>query len=190
MRKPIWVLYHATEGVGRTYPQHQTMGPGYDYDARNSVHKLPDRALPRFKPNFETVTIHGHARLTDLLSSAPLRPGFLVSGRLRALLERFDLPLHRFYPVPMVHRNEPVSDYFWLELPLLELPTVEGATRDEADATIVSAAERAEFDLSRVGREYRPTPDERSYIQKCFISDPLRRAWEEAGITGARLWRF
>lgn len=106
MQGPCWTLNYATEGIGRTCPQHQEMGRGYDYDAPDSVHKLPYDALPDFEPNFNTVVVHGHAKLTDLLSSAPIiNTGYLVSPRLRVELERFALPPHRFYPVPMTHRG-------------------------------------------------------------------------------------
>jgi hypothetical protein len=83
MRGPCWTLTHASAGIGRTYPQHQDMAAGYDYDAPDSVHQLPYDALPDFEPNFNTVVIHGHAKLTDLISSAPIKntatlsaPGF------------------------------------------------------------------------------------------------------------------
>ncbi len=69
MRGPCWTLNNATVGTGRTYPAHQEMGRGYNYAAGNSVHKLPYDALPDSEPNFNTVVIHGHAKLTDLLSS-------------------------------------------------------------------------------------------------------------------------
>ena len=37
MRSPCLTLADTAEGIGQTCPQHQTMGPGYDYDAPNSV---------------------------------------------------------------------------------------------------------------------------------------------------------
>src|SRR5262245_1229111 len=112
MHGPCWTLNNATEGIGRSYPQHQTMGGDYDFDAANSVHKFQYDAIPDFQPNFNTVIIHGNAKLTDLLSSAAIiNTGYLVSARLRGLLEQFTHPLHRFYPVPMTHRNKPVAGY-------------------------------------------------------------------------------
>src|SRR6185437_6507579 len=107
MQAPCWTLNDATSGIGRTYPQHQSMGKEYDYGAPDSVHKFPFDGFAKFEPNFRTVIIHGHARLTDLLSSI-IPNGYLVGPRLRALLEQFVLPPHRFYPVPMEHRNKPV----------------------------------------------------------------------------------
>jgi hypothetical protein len=179
MQGLCWTLNNATDGIGRTFPQHQEMGRGYDYDAPNSVHKLPYDALPDFEPNFNTVIIHGHARLTDLLSSAPIiNTGFLVSPRLRAVLEEFRLPLHCFYPVPMTHRNKPVAGYFWLQLPEPYLPLTEGSSVAEAEAAITAIPEMRELDLLRLYRPYR--------FAYCFVSNPLRRAMELAGITGVR----
>jgi hypothetical protein len=176
---PCWTLNNAADGIGRTYPQHQEMGRGYDYNAPNSVHKFSYDALPEFEPNFNTVIIHGHAKLTDLLSSAPIiNTGFLVSARLRELLERFALPLHRFYPVPMTHRKKPVDGYCWLQLPEPKLPLTEGSSVAEAEAAINAVPEIATVDLLRL---YHP-----SQFAYCFVSDPLRRATESEGITGVR----
>ncbi len=179
MRRPCWTLNNATDGIGRTYPQHQEMGRGYDYDAPDSVHKLPYDSLPDFEPNFNTIMIHGHAKLTDLLSSAAIRnTGFLVSRRLRELMEQFMLPSHRFYPVPMTHRKKPVAGYFWLQLPQPPLSLDEGTSVETAEAVITAAPELAVLDLLRL---YRP-----SRFSYCFVSDPLRRAIESDGVTGVR----
>lgn len=179
MRRPCWILNNATEGIGREFPQHQDMGPDYDFGAADSVHNLPDDTLPGFNPNFDTVVIHGHARLTDLLSSAPIKnTGYLVSSRLRAVLERYALPTHKLYAVPMIHRRKPVTGYFWLQLPQPRLSLDEGASADTAEAAITAAPGLAELDLLRL---YRP-----SRFAYCFVSDPLRRAMESAGVTGVR----
>jgi hypothetical protein len=178
MRAPCWTLSDTTDGVG-VFPQHQEMGRGYDYDAADSVHKLPYDAIPSFEPNFNTVIVHGHAKLTDLLSSAPIiDTGFLISSRLRAVFEEFALPPHRYYSVPMRHRNKPVAGYFWLQLPGPCLPLTEKSSVAEAEATISAASDLASLDLLRL---YRP-----SRFSYCFVSDPLRRSMESAGITGVR----
>jgi hypothetical protein len=188
MRGPCWTLNNATVGIGRTYPQHQEMGSGYDYGAPNSVHKFLYDGFPNFEPNFNTVIIHGNAKLTDLLSSAAIiNTGYLVSLKLRALLEEFALPLHRFYPVPMIHRKKPVAGYFWLQLPEPTLPLTEGSSVAEAESAIIAVPDLAAVDLLRL---YHP-----SRFAYCFVSNPLRRAMESAGITGvrfgtAKLFRF
>ncbi len=178
MRGPCWTLNHATDGIGRAYPQHQVMGRGYDYDAPDSVHQLPYDAIPEFQPDFDAVVVHGHARRTDLLSSAPIKnTGYHVSPRLRAVLERFALPPHRFYPVSMTHRGRPVAGYCWLQLPGPRLPLSEGSSVTEVEAVIAAAGLTA-LDLFRL---YRP-----ARFAYCFVSDPLRRAMEAVGATGVR----
>jgi len=179
MRRPCSTLNHATEGIGRTYPQHQQMNAGYDYQAPNSVHRLPEDALPDFEPNFHTVVIHGHARLTDLLSSAPIRnTGFLLSGRLRAVLERFALPSHRFYPVPMIHRRKAVEGYYWLQIPEPPLALSQDTKVEAVEEMITSDPDLASLDLLRL---YRP-----ARYAYCLLSHPLRLAMELAKITGVR----
>jgi hypothetical protein len=158
------------------------MGAGYDYDAPDSVHQLPSDTLPDFEPNFTTVVIHGHAKLSDLISSAPIRnTGYLVSYRLRAVLELFTLPVHRFYPVPAAHRGQPVSGYFWLQLPRPPLALTEGTSPEKAEELIASAPELASVDLLRLYR-----PERFAY---CYLSDPLRSALESAKISGVRFGR-
>lgn len=179
MLSRCWTLNNATEGIGRAYPQHQEMGRKYDYDAPDSVHKLPYDVLPDFEPNFNTVVVHGHARLTDLLSSAPIKnTGYLVSSRLREVLEGFVLPPHKFYPVPMTHRSKPVAGYFWVQLPEPRLSLDEGSSVEAAEVAILSTPGLADLDLLRL---YRPTR-----FMYCFVSDPLRRAMASARITGVR----
>jgi hypothetical protein len=179
MRKLCWTLNHATEGIGREYPQHQQMSAGYDYDAPNSVHRLPDDSLPDFEPNFDTAVIHGHARLTDLLSSAPIRnTGFLLNDRLRAVFRQFSLPPHRFYPVPIIYRRKAIEGYYWLQLPEPPVPLAEDASVEVLEEVIASDQQLASLDMLRL---YRP-----ARFAYCFLSDPLRLAMESAKITGVR----
>lgn len=177
MRGPCWTLNNDVD-VGRVYPQHQEMSRGYDYDAPNSIRHLPLDAIPNFEPNFNTVIIHGHAKLTDFLSSIMKDTGYLVSARLRSVLEQFALPLHRFYSVPLTYRSKTVEGYCWLHLPEPRLSLTEGSSVAEAEAAITGSPELAALDLLRL---YRP-----SRFAYCFISDALRRAMESAKITGVR----
>jgi hypothetical protein len=179
MRRLCWTLNHATEGIGREYPQHQQMSAGYDYDAPTSVQRLPYDALPDFEPNFDTVVIHGHARLTDLLSSAPIRnTGFLLSDRLRAVFKQFSLPPHRYYPVPIIYRRKAIEGYYWLQLPEPPVPLPEDASVEVLEGTIACDRQLASLDMLRLCRPAR--------FAYCFLSDPLRLAIESAKITGVR----
>lgn len=179
MRSPCWTMNHATEGIGRAYPQHQGMRVGYDFGAPASVSNLSPDALPNFEPDFDTVTIHGHARLTDLLSTATIPPtGYLVSARLRDVLEQYALPPHRFFPVPATHRGKPVAGYAWLHLPGPTLKLTDSSSIEEAESAIGSSPNLSELDLLRLFRPAR--------FAYCYVSDPLRRAVETAKITGVR----
>jgi hypothetical protein len=172
-------LNHATQGVGRTYPQHQEMGPKYDYDAPDSVHQLPYDGFPDFEPNFRTVVIEPSAKLTDLISSAPIRStGLLVSERFNGVLESFTLPPHRFYPVPMTHKKKPVKGYWWLQLPQPKVDLEESTPLAEAEACIEADPVYGAADLLQFYR-----PNRFSY---CFVSAPLRAAIEAARLTGIR----
>jgi len=173
-----WTLNHATDGIGRECPQHQTMGPAYDFAAPDSVHNLPFDALPAFEPNFNTVIIHGHAKLTDLVSSAPIRnAGFLVSGRLRAVLQAFALPVHRFYRVPVMYRGKHVRGYSWLHLPEPSL-RLNDEMSIEAVESLIAEQSLSSLDLVRFYR-----PERFAY---CFVTDALRLAMESAKISGVR----
>ncbi len=179
MRGPCSTLNEATDGIGGTYPQHQEMSRGYDYDAPNSVHHLLDDALPDFEPDFDTVVVHGHARMTDLISSAPIMDtGYLVGPRLRAVLERHALPRHRFYSVPMTYRGKPVAGYSWLQLTGPRVFVAEDATPAAAEAALSAVPDLAAVDLLRL---YQP-----QRFAYCYVSAPLRRAMEAARITGVR----
>src|SRR5262245_28863084 len=78
----------------------------------------------------------------------------------------------------MTYRRRPVAGYCWLQLPEPRLPLDEGSSVGAAEAAIGSARELAPLDLLRL---YRPTR-----FAYCFVSDPLRRAVEPAGVTGVR----
>lgn len=179
MQNPCWTLNHATDGVGQTFPQHQVMSDGYDFSASNSVRKLSQDAVPEFAPNFETVIIHGHARLVDLLSSSAIpNTGYLVSARLRQVFEQFTLPLHCFYSVPMLYRNKRVTSYYWFQLPEPQLAITQASSIREVEAAITEVPEIDAVDILRLYR-----PERYAY---CFVSDRLRRAIESARITGVR----
>jgi hypothetical protein len=118
MRKPRYCLSTTTKGAGRTYPQHQEMLKPYDYDSVRSVHRLSMYEFAEFEPDFNTVVLAKSAKATDLISSAPIpNVGLLVSSRFLELLQSFKLPPHRVYPAPMVHKEHPLTGYFFVHLP-------------------------------------------------------------------------
>jgi hypothetical protein len=178
MDRPCWTLNEAADGVGE-FPQHQEMTPGYEYDAPNSVYKLPFDDLPDFEPNFDTVIISRNSVLTDLISSSPIRNvGLLISSRFRSVLESFELPRHRFFELPLIHRRREVHGYWWLQLPHPKIVIPPDASQSRAEEIISSDPNIATVDLLRL---YRP-----SRFAYCFVSGRLRKSIDEARITGIR----
>ncbi|WP_146397771.1 hypothetical protein [Planctomycetes bacterium CA13] len=164
-------------GVG-VVPQHQTMGDSYDYDASDSVYNLSFDSLVDFTPNFNTVIVDDSAILTDFVSSAPIRnSGFIVSERVRALLADFNLPMHRFYDLPVTHRGSSVSGYSWLHLPHPDVSIPADASTLDAEST-VSASCIADCALFRL---YRP-----SRFAYCYVRSDLRQSLDSIGATGVR----
>jgi hypothetical protein len=155
------------------------MAPGYDYDAADSVRRLSPLGFPDFQPNFSTVLLSGSAKLTDLISTAPIpNCGLLISSRFRRLLESSLLPPHRFFPVPMIHRRKPVEGYWWIHLPQQGIAIADDTTAVEVERLVEANPDCHKAELIRLY-----SPPRFSY---CFVSDLLRRAMENEGITGVR----
>jgi hypothetical protein len=106
-----------TKETGPEYPQVQKMNPGYDYKAPNSVYALSRAVekLPEFQPNLNYFIVEGKAKLTDLLSAAPISGGLLISPLFKSVLEKFRMPIYQFYPA-MVSHKKAYFDYYWLHL--------------------------------------------------------------------------
>lgn len=176
MHLPWSTFDHLAEGM---WPAHQTMGEGYDYEAIDSVRRLPPDAIPAFEPNFRTIEIHGQAKLVDVLSSAPIRTvGYLISERLRDILTTFNLPLHRLYQVPVTYRGRSIDGYWWLHLPHPSLDLTDCKSASEVEELITRRQEIANLDMVRFH-----TPVRFAY---CFVSRRLREAIEANKITGVR----
>jgi len=103
--------------TGSAYPQVQKMAPGYDYYALNSVHALSrsGKKFPDFVPNLDHFVVNGKAKLTDLLSVATLHGGFLISEKLKSVLENFKLPPHKFYDAKVFYKKQ-FHSYYWMHI--------------------------------------------------------------------------
>ncbi len=107
-----------TPETGSQYPQVQKMSPGYDYKAPNSVHALSKayNHFPEYAPNFDYFVVHSKAKLTDLLSLAVLRGGFLISDKLKTVFEKFNICQHKYYQVRLSHRDNFYDNYYWMHM--------------------------------------------------------------------------
>lgn len=164
---------------GGPYPPHQTMGEGYDYDGPTSVYKIPSDRLADFEPDFHTVMIEAKSKLLDLIDSSPIpHYGWILSDRFRSVLERFKLPPHRYYELPMEHRKKSIEGYWWLHLPQATPEWEASLSISQIEQSILADPALCQLDLLPV---YRPVR-----FGYRYVSAPLRQAIEEAGLTAIR----
>lgn len=106
-----------TSETGPVFPQVQKMRPGYNYKAPNSVYALSRevKQLPDYTPDLDYFIVNGKAKLTDLLSVSVIHGGFLVSAKLKQVLQGFYLPTHQFYPARIEYKKN-YYDYFWMHI--------------------------------------------------------------------------
>ncbi|MDW7694276.1 hypothetical protein R9C00_05970 [Flammeovirgaceae bacterium SG7u.111] len=93
------------------YPQTSRISrTGFHIDAFNSERQVKPDEFPAFEPNF-ALDIHPNAIETDVLDSAVLDFGIIISEKLRSILKEYNLPPHRFYPIKVFNSSK---YYYWL----------------------------------------------------------------------------
>lgn len=105
--------------VGPVYPQISKMMKGYDYEATDSVHAVSrlHNEIPDFEPNFNYFILNGKSKLSDFLSfSVMTRVGFIVSSKVKNILENCTLPEHKFFTIKVLYKNVFIEDYYWLHI--------------------------------------------------------------------------
>ena len=113
----------ATKETGAYYPQITEMIKGYDYNAHDSVHNFRKNDFLKKGniPNFDTIKMNGLSKITDLISQCVISGnGFIVSKKLKEILEKYVLPKHWFFPIKILRRKELLEDFFWFEIFLEE----------------------------------------------------------------------
>jgi hypothetical protein len=104
-----------TEETGHVFPAVESYD-GYDFNAPNSVHKLNFREFPGFVPDLRFKLAKG-AKLCDMMGQATINAhGFLISERLKAVFEQFNIIPHRYYPAKVEDHKGNFHDYFWMHL--------------------------------------------------------------------------
>lgn len=99
------------------FHQVESVSPGYDLHASNSVHQLTYREFPDFVPNLNYFILEKKAILTDVLSNGYISAtGFLLSSRFKSLLTEYKLPEHRFYQATLEYKGKFLHDYSWFHL--------------------------------------------------------------------------
>ena len=94
-----------TKAVGKKYPQVECNNQWY-------AHAIPDfgPCKNKFKLSFNLVK---GTKLTDVLSTVSISAsGFIISKRLRTLMENYKLERHEFIPVDIISKDQTYNYYF------------------------------------------------------------------------------
>ncbi len=93
------------------YPQtERTQKRGYHIDNFKSELNVHPDLFPDFEPIYG-LDLHPNSKQTDLIDKASLDFGFVVSEKLKLILEMFKLPPHKFYRIDVFGAN---IQYYWL----------------------------------------------------------------------------
>lgn len=109
----------ATKETGAYYPQITKMLIGYDFGAVDSVHNFRKNnfLINGGIPNFDTLVMNGKSKVTDVISESIISGnGFVVSKKLKGILEKYVLPKHWFFPLKISRRDAVLEDFFWFEI--------------------------------------------------------------------------
>lgn len=103
--------------VGKDYPQAYKFMKGYDGDAPNGIIGLYkyDVEFPDFIPDLDGIMLSGSAKLTDVVSNGYCSDFFIVSEKVKRILEQYTLCPHRFYPLGL-YKRKVKYDYFLLHI--------------------------------------------------------------------------
>jgi hypothetical protein len=97
-------------------PQIVSMGPGYDWDAPNSVSRLTTNVVLVQAPNFRSFHLDPNTAVTDIVSQTYVAArGLLVSPALAGAIGQFTIQRHQPYRAEIVWRGV-AFDYYWLHM--------------------------------------------------------------------------
>ena len=107
-----------TKETGNNFPQIQDMLPKYDWKGANSINKLSRCrfAFPDFEPNLDGLVIKSKTKITDLLITAMLTKGMMISPKFKSLLEGFNLGNVKFYPSRIYYKGTFLVEYFCMHI--------------------------------------------------------------------------
>ena len=110
----------ATKETGPEYPQVQKWKTGYDDDKHDSYYSYyyassKGRIFPDFIPDLDALVMQNRAKPTDLISSG-LSIGFIISDKLKAIIQQFKFPPYRLYPVKILHKKVELDGYYFMHI--------------------------------------------------------------------------
>jgi hypothetical protein len=95
------------------YPQSTEMGCGYNHLRPDSIKHVQLKKIPDFTPDTGCFVLRYRAKLTDFISAAIISNGFIVSSKVKSIMEKFNLGKHAFFPAKVSKKDKIYDDYFW-----------------------------------------------------------------------------
>lgn len=92
------------------YPQ-SSLKPGYAPRLPNGHWNIRSHKFAEFSLNYELV-LNKKAKPTNYLDGYDNNFGYLVDGKFKKILQKFNLPPHRFYPIK-VYQKDTLLEYYW-----------------------------------------------------------------------------
>ncbi len=92
------------------YPQTE-FKKDFNHGTPNSYRNVHPREFPNFNPDLE-ITLHKNAIPTDYIEKVGPAFGIIINKIFKTVLEQFNLPPHRFYPIKVYHKAE-LLEYYW-----------------------------------------------------------------------------
>ncbi|WP_179350050.1 imm11 family protein [Winogradskyella pacifica] len=75
-----------------------------------------DFNLPPKNTDIGNVTLYKSAKITDFISGDYLSGnGWIISGKVKSLLNDFNIGKHRFYPIIVEHKDTKYTNYYYLQ---------------------------------------------------------------------------
>jgi hypothetical protein len=167
---------------------------------------MPDHGQPLLR-----LPLYKAAKLTDLMDASLLK-GFIVSDKLRLLLEQHHLPRHRYFDVTFLRGEQEISGYWWLLFDLEDGRDTIDFAQSEFDFSWHKREFGREFSISsyqehvalieETGRPARTTKavfnqnfdstldlwgPHLLWLHRGYVSPKLVQAFEQNGITGHRI---
>jgi len=111
-----------TVETGPVYPQIQKLKPGYNTNKQNSIYSYLAESesingFPGWEPDLDSFVMHARAKPTDLVSNTIIGgTGLFVSHKLKTILEKHQLPPHRFFNAKVTYRGNVLNNYYWLHI--------------------------------------------------------------------------
>jgi hypothetical protein len=108
-----YTISHSSELKDIGYYPQTEINPGYNPTLPKSAYNFPRNTFPNYLPSVE-LKLNDKAISTNLIDkSTILSFGIVVDKEFKQLLETFNLPPHRFYPIQVFHKNN-LLDYYWM----------------------------------------------------------------------------